>query len=89
MSSYLSNRESFFNGVFIGVIFLSEKAENLYRIKIALQLSFIVWVMLCIFMFYATFEATVRMWGTMLLLFMVVIFTPFLPDGAGSEDRET
>lgn len=67
-------------------ILLSESEENLYRIRIALQLSFIVWVMLVIFMFYATFEATTRMYGTFLLLFMVVIFTPFLPDGAGYEE---
>lgn len=67
-------------------ILLSESTENLYRVKIALQLSFIVWVMLVIFMFYATFEATTRMYGTFLLLFMVVIFTPFLPDGTGYEE---
>ncbi|WP_292387974.1 hypothetical protein [Methanosarcina sp. UBA5] len=65
---------------------MSESAENLYRVKIALQLSFIVWVMLVIFMFYATFEATTKMYGTFLLLFMVIIFTPFLPDGAGYEE---
>lgn len=65
---------------------MSESTENLYRLKIALQLSFIVWVMLVIFMFYATFEATTRMYGTFLLLFMVIIFTPFLPDGAGYEE---
>jgi len=65
---------------------MSESAENLHRVKIAIQLSFILWVMLGIFIFYATFEATARMWGTLMLLFMVVIFTPFLPDGAGSED---
>jgi len=67
-------------------ILLSKSEENLYRVKIALHLSFIVWVMLAIFMFYATFEATTRMYGTFLLLFMVVIFTPFLPDGAGYEE---
>lgn len=67
-------------------IFLSESAENLYRAKIALQLSFIFWVMLAIFIFYATFEAPARMYGTFLLLLMVIIFTPFLPDGAGYED---
>ncbi|HET8689713.1 MAG TPA: hypothetical protein VFM18_24165 [Methanosarcina sp.] len=65
---------------------MSESADNLYRAKIALQLSFIVWVMLVIFMFYATFEATIKMYGTFLLLFLVVIFTPFLPDGAGHEE---
>jgi len=67
-------------------ILLSESVENSYRVKIALQLSFIVWVMLVIFMFYATFEATTKMYGTFLLLFLVVIFTPFLPDGAGYEN---
>lgn len=67
-------------------IFLSESAGNLYRAKIALQLSFIFWVMLAILIFYATFEATARMYGTFLLLLMVIIFTPFLPDGAGYED---
>jgi hypothetical protein len=61
--------------------FLSESAENLYRVKIAFQLSFIVWVMIGIFMFYATFEAQSRMFGTFLLLFSVILFTPFLPDG--------
>jgi len=68
---------------------LSESTDNLYRAKIALQLSFIVWVMLVIFMFYATFEATTKMYGTFLLLFMVIIFTPFLPDGASYEERKT
>jgi len=67
---------------------LSESEENIYRVKIALQLSFIVWVMLVVFIFYATFEATTRMYGTFLLLFMVVILTPFLPDGAGYEERK-
>ncbi len=67
---------------------MSEDAENMYRIKIAIQLSFIFWVTLGILIFYATFAAAARMWGTLLLLFMVVIFTPFLPDGAGYEDRE-
>jgi len=65
---------------------LSESEENLYRVRIALQLSFIVWVMLVILMFYATFEATTRVYGTFLLLFIVVIFAPFLPDGAGYEE---
>jgi hypothetical protein len=65
---------------------LSDSADTLYRAKIALQLSFIVWVMLVIFMFYATFEATTKMYGTFLLLFLVVIFTPFLPDGTGYEE---
>jgi hypothetical protein len=67
-------------------ILLSESEENLYRVRIALQLSFIVWVMLAIFIFYATFGATTRMYGTFLLLFMVVIFTPFLPDGTSYEE---
>ena len=67
--------------------FLKEVTENSYRIKIAIQLSFILWVMLGILVFYATFEATDRTWGTLLLLFMVVIFTPFLPDGSGYEDK--
>jgi hypothetical protein len=67
-------------------IWLSENTEKLYRVKIALQLSFIVWVMLVIFIFYATFEATIRVYGTFFLLLIVVIFTPFLPDGAGYEE---
>jgi len=79
----------FTEGVFERRTFLSENPESLYRIKIAIQLSFIVWVTLGILIFYATFEATARMWGTLLLLFMVVIFTPFLPDGRGYEDTET
>jgi hypothetical protein len=65
---------------------LSESAGNLYRAKIALQLSFIFLVMLVILIFYATCEVTARMYGTFLLLFMVIIFTPFLPDGAGYEE---
>lgn len=65
---------------------LSKSTENLYRAKIALQLSFIVWVMLVILIFYATFEATTKMYGTFFLLLVVVIFTPFLPDGAGYEE---
>ncbi len=67
-------------------ICLSENTEKLYRVKIALQLSFIVWVMLTIFIFYATFEATIRVYGTFFLLLIVVIFTPFLPEGAGYEE---
>ncbi|HEY3361993.1 MAG TPA: hypothetical protein VGK06_09290 [Methanosarcina sp.] len=67
---------------------MRESTENLYRAKLALQLSFIVWVMLAIFMFYATFEATTKMYGTFLLLFMVIIFAPFLPDGAGYEEKK-
>jgi hypothetical protein len=74
--------------VFIRGTLLSEDAENMYRLKIAIQLSLIFWVTLGILIFYATFAAAARMWGTMLLLFIVVIFTPFLPDGAGYEDRE-
>lgn len=67
-------------------IFLRKSTENLCRAKLALQLSFIVWVMLVIFVFYATFEATIKMYGTFLLLFTVVIFTPFLPDGTGYDE---
>ncbi len=67
--------------------FLKESMGSLQRVKIAIQLSFILWVMLGILVFYATFEATARTWGTLLLLFMVVIFTPFLPDGSGYEDK--
>jgi hypothetical protein len=59
----------------------------MYRIKIAIQLSFIFWVTLGILIFYATFTAAARIWGTLLLLFMVVSFTPFLPDGAGYDDK--
>ncbi|MCO5383856.1 MAG: hypothetical protein NHB15_18785 [Methanosarcina barkeri] len=65
---------------------MSESAGNLYRAKIALQLSFIFLVMLVILILYATCEVTARMYGTFLLLFMVIIFTPFLPDGAGYEE---
>ena len=65
---------------------MSESAENLYRVKIALQLSFIVWVMLAVFIFYATFETTIKMYGTFLLLFTIIIFTPFLPDGTGYDE---
>lgn len=71
---------------FFGGVLLRKSTESLYRAKIALQISFIVWVMLAIFMFYATFEAMTRMYGTFLLLFMVIIFTPFLPDGTGYEE---
>ncbi len=67
--------------------FLRESTGSLQRVKIAIQLSFILWVMLGILVFYATFEATARIWGTLLLLFMVVIFAPFLPDGSGYEDK--
>jgi hypothetical protein len=68
---------------------LSENAENVHRIKIAIQLSLIFWVTLGILIFYATFDAGVRMCGTFILLFIVVIFTPFLPEGVAYEDRET
>ena len=68
---------------------MSENSENMYRIKIAIQLSFIFWVTLGILIFYATFAAAARMWGTLLLLFMVVIFTPFLPEGTSYEDTDT
>ncbi len=67
---------------------LNEGVEYLYRVKIAFQLSFIVWVMLGIFMFYATFEAQSRMLGTFLLLFSVILFTPFLPDGTDYNEIE-
>ena len=67
---------------------MSESVEYLYRVKIAFQLSFIVWIMIGIFMFYATFEAQSRMLGTFLLLFSVIIFTPFLPDGTDYNDIE-
>ena len=70
-------------GYLLGGFFLIENAETLYRIKIAIQLSFIFWVTLGILIFYATFAAAARMWGTLLLLFMVLIFTPFLPEGTG------
>lgn len=75
-----------FYGRFFRVDFLRKSMENLHRIEIAVQLSLILWIMLSILIFYATFEATAKMWGTLLLLFMVVIFTPFLPDGAGYEE---
>ncbi|WP_245860448.1 hypothetical protein [Methanosarcina spelaei] len=68
---------------------MSKSAENIYRVKIALQLSFIVWVMIVIFVFYATFEATTKMYGTFLLLFTIVIFTPFLPDGKGYDEDKS
>ena len=67
---------------------MSESVEYLYRVKIAFQLSFIVWIMIGIFMFYATFEAQSRMLGTFLLLFSVILFTPFLPDGTDYNDIE-
>ena len=39
-------------------------------------------------MFYATFEAQSRMLGTFLLLFSVILFTPFLPEGTDYSDIE-
>lgn len=68
-------------------IFLRGIKENSYRVKIAIQLSFIIWVMLGIFIFYATFGAAARMLGTLTLLLMVIIFTPFLSDGTAYEDK--
>ncbi|AKB83007.1 hypothetical protein MSBR3_2429 [Methanosarcina barkeri 3] len=68
---------------------MSKSAENISRVKIALQLSFIIWVMIVIFIFYATFEATTKMYGTFLLLFTIVIFTPFLPDGKGYDEDKS
>lgn len=65
---------------------MSESTETIYRVKIALQLSFIVWVMLVVFIFYATFETTIKMYGTFLLLFTIIIFTLFLPDGTGYDE---
>jgi hypothetical protein len=62
---------------------LIEGAENFYRVKIAIQLSFVLWVILGILIFYATFEDHSRTIGTFLLLFSVILFTPFLPDGKG------
>ncbi|WP_231585666.1 MULTISPECIES: hypothetical protein [unclassified Methanosarcina] len=67
---------------------MSESVEYLYRVKIAFQLSFIVWVMIGIFLFYATFEGQSKMLGTFLLLFSVILFTPFLPDGTDYSDIE-
>lgn len=58
-----------------------KNTENSNRVKLALQLSFIFWVMLGILIFYATFEEQSRMLGTFLLLCSVILFTPFLPDG--------
>lgn len=78
-------------GYFRGIC-LSEITENLCRVKIALQLSFILWVMLGILIFYATFEEGPRILGTFLLLFSVILFTPFLPDGTdlpeGTDSKE-
>ncbi len=67
---------------------MSNDAEFFYRVKIALQLSFIVWVMIGILIFYATFEEQSRMLGTFILLFSVILFTPFLPDGTEHKDIE-
>lgn len=72
---------------------MSESTENLSRVKLALQLSFIFWIMLGILFFYATFEDQSRMLGTFLLLCSVILFTPFLPEGTdlpeGSCHKET
>jgi hypothetical protein len=76
-------------GISIWGSFLKESAKTLYRAKIALQLSFTLWVILSIFVFYAISETTAKMWGTLLLLCMVIIFTPFLPDGTGYEDLKS
>jgi len=75
-------------------IYLSINAENLYRVKLALQLSFILWVTLGILIFYANFEEQSRMLGTFLLLCSVIFFTPFLsegtdlPEGSGYKEIE-
>lgn len=68
-------------------IFLSGSTEYVYRLKIALQLSFTVWVVLGIFVFYATVEAGPKMFGTSLLLFAVLLSAPFLPDGSKSYEE--
>lgn len=60
---------------------MSESTGNLHKVKLALQLSFVFWIMLGILFFYATFEEQSRMLGTFLLLCSVILFTPFLPDG--------
>jgi hypothetical protein len=75
--------------IYMGDYFLSENAENIYRIKIAIQISLIFWITLGILIFYAIFDAGIRMCGTLILLLTVVIFTPFLPEGVGYEDKET
>lgn len=62
-------------------IYLRNNTEYLDRVKLALQLSFIFWVTLGILIFYASFEEQSRMIGTFFLLFSVILFTPFLPDG--------
>lgn len=67
---------------------MSNGAEFFYRVKIALQLSFIIWVMIGILIFYATFEEESRMLGTFLLLFSVILFAPFLPDGTEHKEIE-
>ena len=67
---------------------MRENAGYIDRIKFAIQLSFIFWVIFSILIFYATFAAAARMWGTLMLLIMVVIFTPFLPEGASYEEIE-
>jgi hypothetical protein len=60
---------------------LDKHIENFNKIKLAIQVSFIFWVMLGIFVFYSTFEEQSRMLGTFLLLCSVILFAPFLPDG--------
>lgn len=60
---------------------MSKTTGNLSKVKLALQLSFIFWIMLGILFFYAAFEEQSRMLGTFLLLCSVILFTPFLPDG--------
>jgi hypothetical protein len=72
-------------GYFWGIC-LSDSTENLHRVKTAIQLSFILWVMLGILVFYATFGEQSRMLGTFLLLCSVILFTPFLPDGTDLPD---
>lgn len=67
---------------------LIRSEENVYRVKLAFQLSFILWVMLGILVFYATVEAQSRMFGTFLLLCSVILFTPFLPDGTDYKEIE-
>lgn len=65
---------------------MSRSEEIICRVKLAFQLSFILWVMLGILMFYATVEAQSRMFGTFLLLCSVILFTPFLPDGTDCKE---
>ncbi|WP_243683870.1 hypothetical protein [Methanosarcina barkeri] len=62
---------------------MSESTETIYRVKIALQLSFIVWVMLVVFIFYATFETTIKMYGT----FFVAVYNSYLHSFSAGRDR--